>query len=364
MEVSYKRQFSKSYMVIKAGEKSHDIYQLMIITYNKILELLPIETTVTDGEISFWYDITGRQTLSDYLERKQVDSRLLLLLFQSLENAYKKLQEYLLEENQILLKPEYIYMDFEHRRIEFVYLPGWGKEPRDSFQEMMELLLRKLNHGDKKAATMAYEMYQLSLQSELSFSEMMKRIAVLKEETGDAGIYHTREQYVKPQEAPEEQDLDEQEKEEKIPKRFIDNEKLGLGWIKRHKFVREEKQKDLPYVTQDQEITLYPTEILNTAGEVKGILMYQGEGLLSDIKIHKEIFLIGKKKNEVDGYIDRKSVSRIHAKIEIEEDRYYIEDLNSTNGTYLNGERLEYRQKVILEPRDRITFGAEEYIFL
>ena len=43
---------------------------------------------------------------------------------------------------------------------------------------------------------------------------------------------------------------------------------------------------------------------------------------------------------------------------------FYMEDLNSTNGTFLNGEPLEYHQKVQLQQRDRIAFGTVEYLFL
>ena len=47
-----------------------------------------------------------------------------------------------------------------------------------------------------------------------------------------------------------------------------------------------------------------------------------------------------------------------------EENNYYIEDLNSTNGTWVNGEHLEYKEKQPIEPGDIIAFGREEYIFM
>ena len=50
--------------------------------------------------------------------------------------------------------------------------------------------------------------------------------------------------------------------------------------------------------------------------------------------------MIGKKKDAVDGWLKARSISRIHAKISREEDCYYLTDLNSTNGTFLNGGRL------------------------
>lgn len=359
MEVTYKRKFSQSYMIINEKERSHNIYELMVFTYNKVPELLPIETIITDGEISFWYDITGRQTLTDYLGRREVDLDLLLLLFQSIDKVINKIKDFLLEETAIVLEPEYIYMDFERSRLEFVYLSGRETDIKKSFQELMEFILRKLNHGDQKATAMAYEMYQLSMEKALSFPDMLKRAMTMMEESEEQEELYSQRGFLEPEERTE-----EPEKTDWLRKGFKENEKKGLGWIKKYKLGKTEKIERMSYVTQEQELEVYPTEILNEMEETKGIFMYQGQALLPDIKINKEIFLIGKKEKEVDGYIEQKSISRVHARIEIVGDTYYIEDLNSTNGTYLNGERLEYRQKVMLETGDRVTFGAEEYLFL
>ena len=51
---------------------------------------------------------------------------------------------------------------------------------------------------------------------------------------------------------------------------------------------------------------------------------------------------------------DSRSVSREHARIVQEEGRYIIEDLGSTNGTIVNGERVD---RAALEPGDEIEIG-------
>ncbi len=61
--------------------------------------------------------------------------------------------------------------------------------------------------------------------------------------------------------------------------------------------------------------------------------------------------------------ISAEGVSRLHARIIRQEDRYFIEDLNSTNGTFLNESELEYHQPQELSKNDRIRFGVEEYVF-
>lgn len=53
--------------------------------------------------------------------------------------------------------------------------------------------------------------------------------------------------------------------------------------------------------------------------------------------------------------LDDEFVSNLHAKIYRLQDRYYVEDLGSTNGTYVNGRRINY--PIELRGGDRIKVG-------
>lgn len=54
--------------------------------------------------------------------------------------------------------------------------------------------------------------------------------------------------------------------------------------------------------------------------------------------------------------------SRKHAQIFYNDKKYYLEDLKSTNGTYLNDVRIE--APVELKNNDKIKFGNTEAVFL
>ncbi len=56
------------------------------------------------------------------------------------------------------------------------------------------------------------------------------------------------------------------------------------------------------------------------------------------------------------------AVSRRHARIRRENDRFILEDLGSSNGTLLNGERLS--APAVLKDQDRISFGSVEALFV
>lgn len=91
-------------------------------------------------------------------------------------------------------------------------------------------------------------------------------------------------------------------------------------------------------------------------------LRYQGKGEEQDFPLGSGDFLIGTQEDRVDFVMQADTVSHIHARITGQDGTFYLEDLNSTNGTCVNGKELVYHEKVKLKPEDRILFADEEYI--
>lgn len=67
--------------------------------------------------------------------------------------------------------------------------------------------------------------------------------------------------------------------------------------------------------------------------------------------------IIGKLAGSVDVVIKDKTISRIHAKLWKQEEEIYVSDMNSTNGTFKNGLRLEPNEIAAIEPGDELRFG-------
>jgi pSer/pThr/pTyr-binding forkhead associated (FHA) protein len=83
------------------------------------------------------------------------------------------------------------------------------------------------------------------------------------------------------------------------------------------------------------------------------ILLRFNDNLLKTIETDKGVITIGR--NEAnDIHIDNLSVSKQHAKIFKDKSGYFLEDLKSTNGTYLNEESVS---RAPLSDRDIVTIG-------
>lgn len=83
---------------------------------------------------------------------------------------------------------------------------------------------------------------------------------------------------------------------------------------------------------------------------------------LDNIPLNKSEFVLGKDAMHADYCIDNNnSISRKHALISYEGNRVYIQDCNSTNGTYVNGVKLEGQSEVVLNSGDVIKLANEEF---
>ncbi|HEY0866375.1 MAG TPA: FHA domain-containing protein [Fimbriimonas sp.] len=56
-------------------------------------------------------------------------------------------------------------------------------------------------------------------------------------------------------------------------------------------------------------------------------------------------------------------VSRKHAKITCEEDGYHLQDLGSSNGTYVLRDDFERIDDVLIQPGDEIALGNARFVF-
>lgn len=84
--------------------------------------------------------------------------------------------------------------------------------------------------------------------------------------------------------------------------------------------------------------------------------------MLDVIQITKPEFVIGKNQNVSDATISiNPAISRSHCKIITREEGFYLEDLNSSNGTFLNGRKVFPGNKERLQNGDVIRLANMEF---
>jgi len=93
-------------------------------------------------------------------------------------------------------------------------------------------------------------------------------------------------------------------------------------------------------------------------------LQRRSDGMLESINITKQNFIIGRLKDQADHVLENNSVGKLHAEIILRDGEYFLIDLNSRNGTYINGVRIPSNIEQAINSNDRITFANAEFTFV
>lgn len=81
-----------------------------------------------------------------------------------------------------------------------------------------------------------------------------------------------------------------------------------------------------------------------------------------EVLVNKDEFIIGKKESEVDGVVSfNKMISRVHCKITKINGVFYISDLQSANGTYVNKMRLQPNVPQQIKAGDVIRMADSDF---
>lgn len=381
VEISYQRTIGQSLMVVKTEEIRLD-YQIEMCRRNRLQTFLAFDTIVADGQVEFWYDITGMQSLAEYVRHEKLGSRLLKTVLEAVCDGMREAEEYLVAEQSVLLKPELIYISNDKGRVRICCCPGVKQEAKEQLHAVLEYLLPYTDHGDDEAVRLIYQAYQATLEKNYGIDTIRE---LLREE--EPKREKLTEEYRRSEEdkvcacVAEElqyESKDRTEGTQNVIGKVIDKmtggrmlkvkERIELWPQKRDRLVKEflhkPKEEELVFepVEQREQTPEHKTAFLGTKTEEKRMkrLSYLGEQSNRDIRLEKEIYCVGSQE-DADIVIDNELVSRLHARLNLTDGVYYIEDLNSRNGTWVNGQLMHYMEKLPLRHGDIICFAEEQY---
>ncbi len=421
MKVEYTRTAKKSYMIVRGADYPFAQYELMMIRHNDLACLLPFQMILADGAAEYWYDVSGMRSLATSCSVESLGAKQLRVLLEHIMELKSAMEEYLLDDANISFAADMVYYDQARDRIRFCYIPGLGGAKAEDgsgpagvspgnadgpgqgaagIRELFEELLQHINHADPAAVRMGYEMYERSARAPFAMADCVDCLRIGEDTPAKGEEAFTREQSA-PWQSVTSDSPDIRTDVENEDVEFLDDwPQRGEGHRKKRRhetkpqreksvgMVREKRRefgldkdvgkhrRKLREEEEDKEELLFAlrsnsrersadsgkTEVLLPEESVQEWkLLYKGNGVERDLAPENFPFLVGSDTRRVNGTLLARTVSRVHAKLYLEEDRLYVEDFNSTNGTYLNQQLLPMNTPAELKAGDRIVFATEEY---
>ena len=403
MEIRFGHDMANNYIMLNHSQLLLHDYKLHMLQENEIEGLLKMCVTFINGKTELTYTISSKQTISELYEKKKMNFKEAKEIILSFIQLCHQLPRYLLRMEDVLLEKDLVFLDYQSGKTFFCYYPDSGRELCGSVRSFIQELSIMTDHGDQKAVELVYGVLHICDQPHFLIADMEEFLKVFPDEnridqkTDEPLIGEEWQQSIKLREEQPEYLLSkcfetggdreqiesktglEQEKKEKKEKNYgllktvkgLFEKKLS-DEFRNQKIITQEKQflQDRAGSQEKDELMMRKKQqYCEDTMYIREIMEYTCRKLMSltekeDIELSYYPFVIGKLNERVDYVLEDRSVSRIHLRFSREgEDRYYMEDMNSKNGTFLNGIRVEPYEKVRIEPGDKIGIAAFEYIF-
>lgn len=353
-------------------------YQYCILGRGGIRYLLPCSLRVIDENYYLYYDISSKQNVSQVFEGRKITREWMGHFLSEVMALKAELQRYLLEDICVLWHPRYIYQDLERDDFFFMYVPY--TEAQKEWNAMIEFLLANLDYSDDGLVEFTYlacdRLQGLGLEylGEGMYKDFLKITDREKEGVVSAVTRETIAPGVEEQSGDATQEKGALTEGRRRRFFFWDNKRRrreqqalfrqdllgqmnGYAVAEESRYGRSETAEPLA-AEEEFGKTIYIEE--KPVEKDRGLYQDSGELL---VKLNQFPFVIGKKRDSVNLVLNDYSISRVHARIVEIGGELYLEDLNSTNGTYKNGLRLQPYEKRKLEEHDEVRFGKLEYTY-
>lgn len=463
ISVDYQRDNFVSYMIIQVKDENIIIdYQAEMITNNRIPRLLQADMRRTNNETYFYYDITSKVPLSQYLNRKRVTKEELIEIMIQITETMLACSNFLLYNECMILEDKYIYINPAIKEVNLLYLPfSYDFSEGTSLKNfIINLIVYSANIDDESTSDNFIHKILNYVKCDTfniaDFNRLLLRIYNEKpehifpkeqspiKEAKRINIPKTSVQmHDKPKKSFEKQGIEKSRSfifviicavhliilmllilnKDFLYPLMAGNEVifLGVGLIvialdlvvfrnmlgkKKERDIeihegfgqnyREEWKRDKECSTEmttindvamnrnknningttfsnennfiDNKVETeseyqYNTVLLTTIKIEKAFLNHTKNGIKVEIPITGPDFLIGRLDGYVDHIIQNNAVGKVHAQIITRSEKYYIKDLNSKNGTFLNEIQIESNTEYEIVNDDKIAFANSYYEF-
>jgi len=369
MEATFKKNLEKSYMLLDSKEQSVDDYRVRILRENKIPGLCNVSLQQFNNNIILKYDITGKESFEHHFISKKIKAQDIKLLMFGIHRLMDSVKEYMLDINKIVLDLDYIFLDVNNYEISFCYYPDKEEDLFQSIRALLNRLIQIADHTDKETIIISYGLQQLGTKENITISEIMNFVRSNTHTEGSAQLETLSEgEIVKDTIVKEQTEIEEDFFREKEDGRNQLQRRSGMLWERLKEFFYRIKpqyvtESDIVSEPQTYDAPAEETILLTNRTTAIGVILKSKDIEMAQTIIPSDFpCVIGKSRKSADCIIDDSTISRVHLRINEESDGYYIEDLNSTNGTFLNGEKVKPHMPLKITVGDSIRLSKIEYI--
>lgn len=338
MEISYSSKGICNYLEVDLGdisllEERGETYRIRMLEDNELSHLISPVRYEINGRVHLKYNTKSSYVLERYFMQKRPDGTLLKNLIRKICETVYEMKQYLLSPQDLVVDSRYMYYEISDNEIKFICIPGYGRDLGKQIKDFLEYVMKIFIHEDMDGIRFLYSCYEISNSDYFELQQLEKLAnGELREETSGVPAIEHR--------------LDKDIQNESFS---VESKKTNeIKASKRGKKQRKQNEEDEAM----HEFVNSKMSVIPLSNARLSSLILNGE---------QEEIRVGRGKSESDYRVPTTQISRVHAVFTQTKEGVFLRDEGSTNGTFLNYEKLEAGENKQIKIGDVISFANEDF---
>lgn len=429
-----------TFFVVEVSAAAINSYETDMLYNNFVEGIIQQEFRAINGDMFIYCKINGMKSLDDISDRGIMSMEQAVALIRSLCSVVMETGEYMLEPDNLLIESDKIFYSDAEKSFRYVYVPGQGTDVRMGIKNLVEKIIKRVDHRDTELVDFMYEIYDMVVSANYDMERMQKyvdEVSAREQELLMDEVFGTDQSSAAALTIP----TTEKNKYDRIffiligftvaaftgiaaVQFYIQGHAADVRFImlalivlsvelfvyvemKRKLSAAEDERRgqegvecsELRYAEEDEnrrpkKQNVDALEHVSLADEIPGDttvlgseddcttlltqhnldgresaqeqrlsvrLIEDGGIVATEFPVTPEGVVLGRDRRQADQVIEDISVSRRHIRIYEDAEKIYVEDLDSTNGTVINGIRLPAGRSWQLADRDVLCIGTRQY---
>lgn len=376
--------------------KNGHYYKIKMLEENELTGVFSTLSTEVDGQIYLKSNVTSYYILERMFSKFAPDGEFLRIIFIQILQYIRELENYLLVPEDLVICPEYMFYEPKEKQLKLIYIPGYGVDVKKQLKVFVEYIMKVFDHRDRKGTLLLYDIYNVLVREDTDVDDIDRLISVNFDE--DKQIHYDNIN-------TENCNMDMEEKTE-IINNFMEHKIAvgvffvialsGLFFLARYflcggelidicigigllvgaviiaalfSFKEEENVDEImKEYKQNYDYNVTAEDFIEQTKEeckdetIKKLIPLTN-GSLSEIYFGEDVktIVVGRGKRDTDYRLPTTQISRIHACLYSIGGEVFVEDRDSTNGTYINNNRIGTLTQYKIKKGDVISFADEEF---
>ena len=400
--IEFVREMDKNYLKIVNVTGCSD-YCMKMLENNDIEGFLPMRSVSVNNQLSYLYDISGNIPLEEKYSGKELSAEDIVRIAGQIREIIEVSESYMLNIDGVLFDIRYIFCGINDMSWNFVYNSSAASDARDGIKRVLEFILGKLDHKDGNAVILGYGLYKRVCHGEIPITRIFDNIEELTEDKKDVEYELNRRQY--PSVMPESIIQEEEKTSPDYKKYIIPGAAVGVAAVilaavlsgaamavvvfliciavlaaflifkMRGQFWERivRREVDMPYEADTPQLSVSRQNVMvgvtsNIVDNATVLMSMENTSLRRIVKDGpRDEYMLTQGNVSIgsgasaDILIKDSGISRLHARLTKEGEMYFIKDMNSTNGTWVNEHRLSVYEMCPVKNGDIIRLAQSRF---